>query len=141
MADASDPRDSGTSGEGSGWLVEPTEPALPNEIRITINIGDGQTVSPELKEALETLVRALPTDDVQAYGRPVPGRPGGPLPDPVGPDIAGPTLPGQDLPDLTRPGRMRPGRGGLEDCDIYCKGYTTPPPSPPSPPPPSPYPY
>jgi hypothetical protein len=56
---------------GSGeprWLLEPR----PGEAQIHIAVGDEAELTPELREALEALARALPGAEVEGYAKPRP---------------------------------------------------------------------
>ncbi len=62
--------DQSTGPEGPRWLVEPSS----GETVIHVAVGDGTTVSPALRAALEALAGALQREEVIGYARKCDGR-------------------------------------------------------------------
>lgn len=51
------------AGNGSGWLVEPPRP---DAAYVSLDFGDDADITPELRQALERLVRAMSDESEQA---------------------------------------------------------------------------
>lgn len=53
--------------EEARWLLEPP---VPGEVKLSLAVGEGAEVTPELREAFEALLRALHEEEVQGYVNP-----------------------------------------------------------------------
>jgi hypothetical protein len=51
-------------GEDRGWLLEP---AAADEVRIHVEVGPGSELSPEVRDALDTLMQTLHDDEVAGF--------------------------------------------------------------------------
>lgn len=61
-----------TVSQEAKWLMEPLQPG---EVRIDIQVTEGANLTPQLRDALECLAKALNDEDMQRYAMRVAGTP------------------------------------------------------------------